>query len=608
MNIIERFKIPSFAAALFAAEPIKTGVSETNETTKTRSFGLWPHLALIVAASLAVRIVALLHWGTGAIENEGAEYARIAENLRNGVGYVGLVSPGPQLVFNPLFPFLIAGASFITHNYEWAARLVSLFLGCLLPLPVFGIASRLFNQRAGFIAAILTMFHPLLVNLSFTAFSEGPYTTLLVSAVYVVLRALDNPSIKWWLLVGGVFGLAYLIRAEAVAAFLIALVFALVATAGGMGMRCKRAVAAVAVFLVLALPEVIFLYGSTGKLALNGKGAQFFAFDTGIMTAGTNPAVYSAPSVPSPESWQYKWACYAIDPELKGTGIAMRSDTEIIRNTRMTLNGLVRLAVRGIRDNAPDFPKFLEATWVGAPFVPALALLGCFGRPWRRPQGLSRLFFVLVAAAPVAATLSTPWMQTRFFYVLIPFLLIWASNGLVEVAFWVKESSAAAGWKAIASPLVSDWCIPGLLGLAVVICPIHSVRGLWLMQEGSRSSQVEKDMGLWIGRLQNRPVRIMDLTLRPTFYADAQWVHFPYCDAGTALRFMDAARVDCVVLRRQEAFTHYYQDWLENGIPDPRAELLKLPADLDAKFVVYRWKGSDSSSRAPLAMPVEVRN
>jgi hypothetical protein len=583
--------------------------SGANNILSNRGFRLWPYLAVVAVVSFGIRVAALAHWGTGAIENEGAEYVRIAENLRNGVGFVGMVSPGPQLVFNPLFPWLIAGVSFITHNYEWAARVVSLFLGCLLPLPVFGIASRLFNQRTGFIAAILTIFQPLLVNLSFTGFSEGPYATLLLSAVYVVLRALESPSIKWWLLVGGAFGLAYLLRAEAVAAFLIALFFALAATGGAMSARCKRAAVAIVVFLALALPEVIFVYKSTGKVALSGKAPQFFAFDTRIMTADTNPAVFSAPSVPSAETWQYKWACYAIAPDLKGTGIAMCSDTEVIRNTRITLNGLFHLTKKGIRDNAPGFPKFLESTWVGAPLLPALALLGCFRRPWRGPQALSRLFFMLVAAAPVAATISTPWMQTRFYYVLIPFLLVWAANGLVEIGLWTRASSAAAGWPALAGPLVSEWVIPGLLGLAIVICPVHSVRGLWLMQEGAPSSQVEKDVGLWIGHLQNlqnRPVKIMDLTLRPTFYADGQWVHFPYCDGKTALRFLNASKIDYVILRRNETFTHYYADWLEHGIPSPRAELLKLPPDLDAKFIVYRWNRSDSSARTPLVVPVEA--
>jgi hypothetical protein len=89
------------------------------------------------------------------------------------VGYVGLATPGPEVNFPSLFPLLIAGTSFVTQNYEWAGRVVSLVLGTLLPLPVFGIAALLFNRRVGFIAALLVSLHPLLVNLSFAVLSEG---------------------------------------------------------------------------------------------------------------------------------------------------------------------------------------------------------------------------------------------------------------------------------------------------------------------------------------------------------------------------------------------------------------------------------------------------
>src|SRR5712692_8602612 len=211
------------------------------------SHRVWVWLTIIVVASFAVRLAAWAYWQTGAIESEGAEYARIAENLRNGVGYVGLVTPGAQLNFNPLFPLMIAGASFVTHNYELAGRLVTLLMGALLPLPVFGIASRLFNRRVGFIAATLTLLHPLLVHLSFTVFSEGPYATLLLSATYLVVRALDQSSTRNWLLVGVTFGLTWLLRAEASAALAIAVLFALFASPGERAVRLKRAMVAVAV-------------------------------------------------------------------------------------------------------------------------------------------------------------------------------------------------------------------------------------------------------------------------------------------------------------------------------------------------------------------------
>src|SRR3989442_8061276 len=75
-----------------------------NSRMRNRARLLGVLLTLMVVASLAIRVAGWAYWGTGTIESEGAEYAKIAENLRNGVGYIGLVAPGPQVNFNPLFP------------------------------------------------------------------------------------------------------------------------------------------------------------------------------------------------------------------------------------------------------------------------------------------------------------------------------------------------------------------------------------------------------------------------------------------------------------------------------------------------------------------------
>jgi hypothetical protein len=355
------------------------------------------------------------------------------------------------------------------------------------------------------------------------------------------------------------------------------------------------------VFLLLALPEIIFIYRSTGKVRLEGKSTQFLALGKRILTAeryreadhrsadarGDEPS--SAPNVDSWETWQTKWAFYAIDAQLDRTGIVMRSHAEVIRETNISLTNLAYLVVKGVRKNAPQLFTAMSQRWLGAPFLPALALIGIFRRPWRRPQASSRLFVLLVATAPVLATFSALWSQERYYFVLIPFLSIWAANGLFELGLWVKASSAAAGWMGLARPLVSQFIIPGLIGLVVVIYPIKAVRQEYNLEEGFPSTRVEKSLGFWIGHQQNHSVRIIDLSIPLAFHADAQSVYFPYCSAELAIRFLDDAQVDYVVLRRGWTFTRYYEEWLQRGIPDRRAELLHVSSEIDAKYVVYRW-------------------
>jgi hypothetical protein len=268
----------------------------------------------------------------------------------------------------------------------------------------------------------------------------------------------------------------------------------------------------------------------------------------------------------------------------------MRTNAEVIRETRITLKESFRVVKEAVRRKARVVVKnlFLNS-WFGPPFLPALALLGALRRPWRRPQASSRLFVMLVPVAPIAATFSAFWDYDRYYFVLVPFLLIWASNGLIEVGLWTKASSAAVGWRLVARPVVSKCIIPGLIGLSIIIYPVK-LAGDYLT--ATFSNRIEKDVGLWIKRQQDHPVRIMDLAygLVLAFHANAQHVQFPYCDGDLALRFLDSAEVDYLILRRGGDFTQYYEDWLTRGIPDPRAELLHVSPDVDNKYVVYRWR------------------
>jgi hypothetical protein len=534
----------------------------------------------------------------------------MAENLRQSVGLVGLVSPGPQVLFHPLYPWLIAGASFFVHDFELAGRLVSLVMGALLPLAVFGIASRLFNQRVGIVAGLLSALHPLSVYLSFMVYSEGPYATIFLAAAYLVVRALDTGSTRAWVLAGATFGLGYLIRAEAFAALGISIVFLLLASTGPITFRVKRATFTLAAFLVFALPEIVFLGQSTGKLMLESKTRILFSYaGRRIVAAETRPGVdYVSDGglrdTPTPEpdveggypsSWQEKWATYGIDPQLRGTGFAMRPWADMARETQLRIGDLIPLIVKGVRRNIPALFETLSSRWIGAPLLPALALLGLFRRPWRGRRALSRLYVLSITAAPIFATLFVLWGDARYFFIFVPMLCIWAANGLWGIGVWFQRSTAAAGWNIVARPVVSFGLVPGLIGLGLVGVSVKPAVSQYEFTDSGSAMRIEKEVGLWLKQRQGGPIRIMDLALPLSFHADVQQhVYPPYASGELALKYLDSERVDYVVLRRGRKFTKYYEEWLTQGIPDPRAELVQLPsAAASEKFVVYRWQRDD---------------
>ena len=212
---------------------------DQNQTMLPRAFAISPALQGTILSRLPLLLIFLLAFTlrllsalllTGTIDGEGAEYARIAENLLNGTGYVGIVTPGAELMFPPLFPLLIAAITLLAHHSEIAGRLISVTMGALLVLPVFYIALHLYSRRVALVAAMLAACHPLLVGFASTVFSETTYLTLVLSGAYWGLRCLSLQTVRTFLLAGVFFSLAYLTRPEAVLYPFLTILFVVAAT------------------------------------------------------------------------------------------------------------------------------------------------------------------------------------------------------------------------------------------------------------------------------------------------------------------------------------------------------------------------------------------
>ena len=240
---------------------------------RTAIVGFLP-LLLILLFAFVLRLLTA-RFLMGLIDPEGAEYARIAENILNGNGYVGIAVPGAQLSFPPLFPLLIAAVSLLTHQLDLAGRLISVTMGTLLVLPAYSITLQLYNRKAAYVAALLTACHPLLIGFASTVFSETTYITLVLSGAYWSLRCLSLQAARNFLLAGFCFGLAYLTKPEA-ALYPFLTVPLLVAGSFAMDRRQTRRVVIssgilFAAFLLLATPYIVWLSMETGQFRWEGK-------------------------------------------------------------------------------------------------------------------------------------------------------------------------------------------------------------------------------------------------------------------------------------------------------------------------------------------------
>ena len=281
-------------------------------------------LLVLVAVAAVLRIAwAMTH--AQAIENEGAEYCRLAENLVGGNGYRGIVAnAGIQLNFPPLYPLLIAIPSLALKSSELAGRLVSLVAGTALVWAVFLACRSLYGRRVALVGAAIVALHPVLIALSTSVYSEGLYISLLIFGLYWILRTAKSGGSGAGVAAGAFFGLAYLTRPEALVLagplLVLQVVFGLI-----WGARQRMAASAggfLLVLVILAAPYVAFLSVNAGQLRWEGKGAIIYAIGQ-RMSAGLN----------------YREASYGIGTDLREEGIHLRSNREVLRSGTLRHNG-----------------------------------------------------------------------------------------------------------------------------------------------------------------------------------------------------------------------------------------------------------------------------
>jgi hypothetical protein len=165
----------------------------------------------------------------------------------------------------------------------------------------------------------------------------------------------------------------------------------------------------------------------------------------------------------------------------------------------------------------------------------------------------------------------------------------------MQVFRWADATTAGV-LPARLSRRICGIALSGLLAAVVLGSSLRNVPRLGNFQQSSRDSRVVEEVGEWIRRQQDRPATIMDVTTQIAFHAAGQWIHPPYANGEVALRFLDAARVDYVVLRRQDSnWSDYSRDWYERGIPSSRAELVRVWSDpyFSGELKIVRWHPAD---------------
>ena len=506
------------------------------------------------------------------ISSDGSEYATMAEHLRNQHALVGMYE-GPEILYAPLYSILIAIAMLVFPNSEMAAHLVSLLTGTALIAIVFLVARRMYGPWTALISAALVAVHPMLVALSASVYNEALYLTVWTAMAYCGLRALELQRRRDAVALGIGAGLTYLTRVDG-AAYLAFIAAALVA----VGLLKKQArVAALhllivcTVFILMALPYLSFFYRHTGKVRFEAKWDINYTMARNRL-AGMNGIE----------------ADYGVghDATVEGPLLEPFSFVDFTPYAHSFADQLRSVAAMAKRNARTVYYYVLEPQ-IG-PIVLGLLVVGWCRRCWDNRRLRDETLLMGLVSLVLIVTVTSATAERRYLSPIMPVLMLWSSNGLLELAKWIM------GWEVIR---ILRGFRPALVSAAVSICvaavivalSLNAVHRDWFTAEPD--ALAARDAGLWLAQQQPESPRIAVRLPVCAYYAKGTMIAFPYGDPEATLRHLARKNVDFIVLQNAEAqVLPTIGEWLAHGIPDPRARLIyDKRGPSGARVVIYTW-------------------
>ncbi len=461
-------------------------------------------------------------------------YLLLGINLLSGKGYTSWEAP--ELHFPPLYP-LVAGASYLlTRDLEWAGNLPYAVFGGLLLIPVFALARRIYGTRTAWAACIFVALFPAL-NVSvlyWGSMTEPLFLFLLFSGAAALLAGLETGRLPVLAAAGGLLGLAYLTRPEAVGYFAVSCFAVLLWPANGSSIatRLRKAAIFSGVFLLLAAPYVLYLKQHTGQWMLSGKGS--LSWELGGERGQTGKG--------------YDWLILRLDSAQQEVYWHSQERFRQSSGLREALLADPLGVLKRVGRNASDLPAALfdwHAFWFG---LLILLGLGLFGDRWDRAR-LRRELLLFAWLLPLAGLLFFR-LVLRFYAPAFPLLLLWSAHGAVVLGIRLQQTAENC-WPAPPARL--------RLHRLLRTAPAGLVILFFLLISASLAADHQnslffgyKKAAHWLARNSPPSARVMARETAVGLYASRQHVPFPNAEWELLRDYARRHRTDYLVATERE--------------------------------------------------------
>jgi 4-amino-4-deoxy-L-arabinose transferase-like glycosyltransferase len=524
--------------------------------------------------------IALIPYG-GFITSDGVYYATLARNLLAGDIHRGLSTYWP-----PLYPVLIAIFDSILHDPVYAGRVVSALAGGLLVIPVYLLARRFTGSRApALVAAIFVIFEPSLFHYSLMVLTESVFTLLFISGILMGWLALEGKRRFPFFLCGLLFGLAYLLKPEAMGyILLLSLIVAAVNFVRRTGLHWVASSTAFICLgaLLAAAPYLFYLRNETGRWTLSEK---FGGNVPGVV-------VKARKLLPSGQltNADVVWAGTESEPASSGPATSVPSSTEpspapeSVSSTFLgSLKQTAKSTLQGLHAEYEMISKLLS------PLVLLLIGAGLFARPW----SVNRLGLELYICAFVLTTFlgyAFAIQQLRYLVPLTPLALCWAAVGAVRTASWLNVTLARCAQGRFprfhVGPRRALTAVTAVVVLNLSVITILSIRNDdWDPRQAAE----------WIRSQGVKSPLIMATGPWPAFYAGGRHLYIPNEEFNVVLAYAKRKKIDFLVVQKGSLDkTPTLAPLLEGNIP-AELSLVYEYGDKESRLLIFRLKDSGSS-------------
>ncbi len=466
----------------------------------------WKKVLLLTLTALVLRVfLYFLFSRKNVVGGDQIQNILLAKKFASGDFYGVL-----DVYWTPLYPILIGILTFFVDTLILPSVIISVVAGSLAVAITYYFVKQSYGEKEAFIAAIIAIFFPHLINSVFGLGTENIYLLIIIGSLFVGWKGLQESSAKLYFFAGILIGLAYLTRPEAFGYIVFFILFAFVKDFWGDTKFSKNSLKMVGTFLlgfaILATPYLLYLRAETGIWTISGKMGVNVA--AGIFDEGDD------------------------DEEVEEVGPV--SD-EVANKTLLTSFVLSLFHIQKIFAFLMPVLLFI---FIG---------LGLFGDRWKKERLRREVYlisFCLFTIFGYALAVSEP----RYFYMLLPIFFGWIAIGIFKLYEWFQKS--ASDWVSENSSINfnAKYFIAGcLIFILLYGLPIYSFtrsnEKLW-----KDHAYEERAAGLWIKENSKGTPLIFSASRRPVFYAEGQQLYPTTTDTDEIFAEIKNQKADYVVL------------------------------------------------------------